>query len=390
MKVPDNFLFSLFQEQDARIRRQLAEKSLEISTGRKYRNISDNPSSTYNVLELKKDISQLSQYSKNRLFADTALSYADFNLEKITDTLNQLYARAIQAKNQIIQPDQLVSIGNFFNAALKTLIDRANERLGENYIFGGASLTQKPFDENTLRYEASAENFSVWLSDNYRVDTFLRGDQVFGVNVAVSIASFASPGTNFNTAGTLAISIGASNINVSYSTTQTLNDLTNFINSNYSNLVNARIAQTSSGTYSLVLIPTEVSKEISVSDTTGGDFDLGQVDFNSPNVLQVVRDIGQKLSNGIHPDDTDLAILQRAFERISYRRSQVGASLSQVKNLQPVQENFSDNLNKQKSELEDAELSQSIMDYTRYRIAYEALMRIIAEQKDMSILRYVR
>ncbi len=390
MKVPDNFLFSLFQEQDARIRRQLAEKSLEISTGRKYRNISDNPSSTYNVLELKKDISQLSQYSKNRLFADTALSYADFNLEKITDTLNQLYARAIQAKNQIIQPDQLVSIGNFFNAGLKTLIDRANERLGENYIFGGASLTQKPFDENTLRYEASAENFSVWLSDNYRVDTFLRGDQVFGVNVAVSIASFASPGTNFNTAGTLAISIGASNINVSYSTTQTLNDLTNFINSNYSNLVNARIAQTSSGTYSLVLIPTEVSKEISVSDTTGGDFDLGQVDFNSPNVLQVVRDIGQKLSNGIHPDDTDLAILQRAFERISYRRSQVGASLSQVKNLQPVQENFSDNLNKQKSELEDAELSQSIMDYTRYRIAYEALMRIIAEQKDMSILRYVR
>ena len=83
-------------------------------------------------------------------------------------------------------------------------------------------------------------------------------------------------------------------------------------------------------------------------------------------------------------------LLQRAFDRVSYRRSQVGSVLSQVKNLQPVQENLRDNLNKQKSDFEDAELSQSIMDYTRYKIAYEALMRIIADQKDMSILKYLK
>ncbi|MEJ7619281.1 MAG: flagellar hook-associated protein FlgL, partial [Aquificaceae bacterium] len=149
MKVPDNLLFSLFQEQDARIRKQLAEKSLEISTGRKYQSISDDPSATYKVLELKKDISQLSQYSKNRLFADTTLSYVDFNLGKITDTLNLLYAKTIQAKNQVLQSDQLMSIGELFSASLMSLLDRVNDQLGGNYIFGGASLTQKPFDENT-------------------------------------------------------------------------------------------------------------------------------------------------------------------------------------------------------------------------------------------------
>ncbi len=390
MKVPDNLLFSLFQEQDARIRRQLSEKSLEIATGRKYRNISDDPSSTYNILELKKDISQLSQYSRNRLFADTTLSYVDFNLGKITDGLNFLYAKTIQAKNQVLQSDQLIAIGELFSSSLRALLDRVNDQLGGNYIFGGASLTQKPFDENTLDYGASRESFKVWLSDNYKVDAFLNGGETFGLNVAISRASFSSPGTNFSVAGTLDISVGATNISVSYATTQTLNDLVQFINSNYSNLLHAKVSQNPNGLYSLMLMPVDISKDIVVSDTSGGDFDVGTSDFSYPNVLQAVKRVGDKLGSSLYPDDADLMLLQRAFDRVSFRRSQVGSVLTQVKNLQPTQENLGDNLNKQKSDLEDADLSQSIMDYTRYRIAYEALMRIIADQKDMSIIKYIR
>lgn len=392
MKVPDNLLFSIFQEQDARIRKSLSDKTLEISTGRKYQSISEDPPATYNVLELKKEISQLSQYSKNRLFADTSLSYIDLNLGKVVDSLNLLYAKTIQAKNQTLQPNQLVSIGELFSSTLRSLLDRVNDQLGGNYIFGGASLTQKPFDENTLNYMASKESFKVWLSDNYKVDALLRGDETFSINVAISNAKFSNPDTNFTVGGTLNINVGSTNISVSYGTpsTSTLKDLVDFINSNYSNLLSAKVSQNPDGTYSLMLMPVDVSKDISVSDTSGGDFDTGATDFYSPNVLQAVKRIGDKLSGAMYPDDSDLMLLQRAFERISFRRSQVGSLLSQVKNLQPTQESLGDNLNKQKSDIEDADLSQSIMDYTRYKLAYEALMRIIADQKDMSILRYLK
>jgi len=392
MKVPDNLLFSIFQEQDARIRKNLSDKTLEISTGRKYQSISEDPPATYNVLELKKEISQLSQYSKNRLFADTSLSYIDLNLGKVVDSLNLLYAKTIQAKNQTLQPNQLVSIGELFSSTLRSLLDRVNDQLGGNYIFGGASLTQKPFDENTLNYMASKESFKVWLSDNYKVDVLLRGDETFSINVAISNAKFSNPDTNFTVGGTLNINVGSTNISVSYGTpsTSTLKDLVDFINSNYSNLLSAKVSQNPDGTYSLMLMPVDVSKDISVSDTSGGDFDTGATDFYSPNVLQAVKRIGDKLSGAMYPDDSDLMLLQRAFERISFRRSQVGSLLSQVKNLQPTQESLGDNLNKQKSDIEDADLSQSIMDYTRYKLAYEALMRIIADQKDMSILRYLK
>lgn len=298
----------------------------------------------------------------------------------------------MQTKNQILQPNQLVAIGELFSSTLRSLLDRANDQLGGNYIFGGASLTQKPFDENTLNYMASKESFKVWLSDNYKVDALLRGDETFSINVAISNAKFSNPDTNFTVGGTLNINVGSTNISVSYGTpsTSTLKDLVDFINSNYSNLLSAKVSQNPDGTYSLMLMPVDVSKDISVSDTSGGDFDTGATDFYSPNVLQAVKRIGDKLSGAMYPDDSDLMLLQRAFERISFRRSQVGSLLSQVKNLQPTQESLGDNLNKQKSDIEDADLSQSIMDYTRYKLAYEALMRIIADQKDMSILRYLK
>ncbi|MCX7990284.1 MAG: flagellar hook-associated protein FlgL [Aquificaceae bacterium] len=390
MKVPDNLLFSLFKEQDARIRKQLSDKTLEIATGRKYVNVSDDPPTTYNLLELKKDISQLSQYAKNRLFADTSLSYVDFNLGKIEDSLNFLYAKTIQAKNQVLQPDQLRALGELFSSSLRSLLDRVNDQLGDNYIFGGASLKIKPFDENNLQYTASAESFKVWLSNNYQVEVFLEGREVFGLNVALSLATFASPGVNFSTSGMMTISVGTSTINLNYTTTQTLQNLADFVNSNYPNLLHARVVQNPNDTYSLLLMPLDISKEISVSDASGGAFDVGAPDFYSPNVLQVVKRIEDKLSGGRYPEEGDLLLLRRALDRVAFRRSQVGSVLSQVKNLQSTQENLEDNLNKQKSDLEDAELSQSIMDYTRYKIAYEALMRIIADSKDMTILRYLR
>ncbi len=390
MKVPDNLLFSIFQQQDARVRKNLSEKTLEISTGRRLQDISEDPPSTYHVLNLKKEIAQLSQYSKNRLFADTVLSYMDSSLGKVVDTLNQLYAKTIQAKNQVLQKEELRAIGEYFSSNLKALIDRANDQLGGNYLFGGASLTQKPFDENTLSYMASPEDFKVWLTENLQVSVFLKGGETFGLNVAISQATFASPGVNFNTAGTLSISVGNVSLNVNYTTTQTLNDLANFINSNYSNLVNAKVSQNPDGSYSLMLMPVDISKDISVQDTSGGDFDAGASDFYYPNVLQAVKRMGDKLLGGMYPDDSDLMLLQRAFDRVSFRRSQVGSVLANVKDLQPMQESLQDSLNKQKSDIEDADLSTSIMEYTRYRLAYEALMNIIADQKDMTILRYLK
>jgi flagellar hook-associated protein 3 FlgL len=391
MKVPDNLLFSLFVEQDARIKKGLSEKTLDVSTGRRVRALSDEPTATYNVIEIKKEIAQLSQHSQNRLFADTNLTYADFTLGKVWDTLKGLYATTIRAKNSAtLTPDQVSALAEQFDKGLGHLLDRANDKLGQNYLFGGSSLTVKPFDPNTLNYTASSQDFEVWVSENSKVSVFLRGDKVFGSNLYISKVSYTSPTTNFTTTlGAITLQVGSSTYTINYGTStsdrRNIQELAQYINNNLGDKLHAFVSQNPDGSYSIALSTVELSASVQFISISG-DLSTG---FENPNILQVVKRVKEKLQGGFYPDDFDLFSLNRVGDLVSLRRSEVGSVLSTVKNLQPTQEKLDVVIKKQKSDLEDADLSESLMEYTRYRIAYEALMRMVADQKDLTILRYL-
>jgi len=389
MKVPDNLLFSLFIEQDARIKKGLSEKTLDVSTGRQVRALSDEPTATYNVIELKKEIAQLSQHSQNRLFADTNLTYVDFTLGKVWDTLKGLYATTIRAKNSAtLTPDQLSALAEQFDKGLGQLLDMANDKLGQNYLFGGSSLTVKPFDPNTLDYTASSQDFEVWVSENSKVSVFLRGDKVFGSNLYISKVSYVSPITSFTTPGAITLQVGSNTYTVNYGGAgepQNIQELAQYINDHFGDKLHAFVSQNPDGSYSIALSPVELSASVQFGTITG-ELSTG---FENPNILQVVKRVKEKLQGGFYPDDFDLFSLNRASELISLRRSEVGSVLSTVKNLQPTQEKLDVVLKKQKSDIEDANISESLMEYTRYRIAYEALMRMVADQKDLTILKYL-
>lgn len=389
MKVPDNLLFSLFIEQDARIKKGLSEKTLDVSTGRRVRALSDEPTATYNVIELKKEIAQLSQHSQNRLLADTNLTYVDFTLGKVWDTLKGLYATTIRAKNSAtLTPDQLSALAEQFDKGLGHILDMANDKLGQNYLFGGSSLTVKPFDPNTLNYTASSQDFEVWVSENSKVSVFLRGDKVFGSNLYISKVSFASPTTSFTTPGAITLQVGSNTYTISYGGAgepQNIQELAQYINDHFGDKLHAFVSQNPDGSYSIALAPVELSANVQFTGITG-DLSTG---FENPNILQLVKRVKEKLQGGFYPDEFDLFSLNRAGELVSLRRSEVGSVLSTVKNLQPTQDNLDVVLKKQKSDIEDANISESLMEYTRYRIAYEALMRMVADQKDLTILKYI-
>ena len=353
------------------------------------RALSDEPTATYNVIELKKEIAQLSQHSQNRLFADTNLTYIDFILGKIWDTLKGLYATTLRAKNSAtLTPDQLSALAEQFNKGLGHLLDMANDKLGQNYLFGGSSLTVKPFDPNTLNYTASSQDFEVWVSENSKVSVFLRGDKVFGSNLYISKVSFASPTTSFTTPGAITLQVGSNAYTISYGGAgepQNIQELAQYINNNFGDKLHAFVSQNPDGSYSIALAPVELSANVQFIGIIG-NLSTG---FENPNILQAVKRVKEKLQGGFYPDDFDLFSLNRAGELISLRRSEVGAVLSTVKNLQPTQENLDVVLKKQKSDIEDANISESLMEYTRYRIAYEALMRMAADQKDLTILKYI-
>ena len=399
MKVPDNLIYSVFQRQDQLVRENLVKKTLEIGTGKRVFNIGDDPGTTYNIIQLKKEITELSQFSRNRLFADVNLSYADYTLSKVEDYLKELYTKTVQAKSQTVTPDALVAMSEEFGTAIRFLLDRANERLGENYIFSGSALTTKPFDNN-YAYRGSQEEFNVQIDAETFVPVFTSGEVVFTTNVVELDASFASPDDVFTLGGD-----GVGQIDITYKGTtysftydndpatpdpSTLQELVDAINATVGPQVRAFVHEKEDGTYTLRLIPEETSQPITVAYNTAvtdPSEELGS--FNYLNIFQITDRIYKKLQGGINPDDSDLTAINRAYDHVAFQRSRIGSVLVQVKQQEPVQQNKEDVLNKQKSDNEDADISQSIMEYTRYRLAYEALMRIVADTRDMTILRYV-
>lgn len=478
MKVPDNLLYSVFKHQDQRLREELSRRTTEIATGKRVQNLSDDPVATANVLNLKKEISQLSQFSKNRLFGDTNLSHIDFTLSKISDTIKALYVKSVQAKNQLNTPDALVAMSSEFEEALSFLLDMANEKVGENYIFSGSALTTRPFSDNFV-YQGSEESFNLQIGEGSFIQLFASGREVFSTNVYQLSTSFPSPDTPFPSSGTMSVSYGSTTINLDYGRgvwylagkvpdptvplsnygfsgdlilydssmneiarisdygQYSLNDLITQINATFggsnvsaSSVVNpdgtytlrindgdsppdnflvdtsgnilenndlqnlvkvfngispgdvkAFLHQLPSKQYTLRLIPQDVSTTLSVS------FPLGS--FSNLDIFQILREIKEKLSVGLNPDDSDLMANQRAYDKVVQVRTRIGSVLSQLRDLQPFQENKMDVLKKQKSDNEEVDLSESIMEYTRSRVAYEALMRIVADSRDMTILKYI-
>lgn len=481
MKVPDNLMYSVFQFQDERIKKKLTEKTIEIATGKRVKDISDDPEATFNILNIKKDISELSQFSKNRLFADVNLSYIDYALGKMSDRVKEIYTKVVQAKNLDNTSDELKSIGKEVEEALSFLLDRANEKVGENYIFSGTALTTKPFDSN-FNYLGSDEDFLVQLDEDSFVEVFRSGGKIFDTNVYQLDASFSSADADLGVSGTMTVSYNSTNVSVDYGRgiwylaskvsdpdiplsnyglngdlilydssnnevarisnygSLTLNDLVSQINSAFgseninaslvtnpdgtytvkiedldsppdnfirdtsenvleSNTLNniSRIFNTLSpsdisllvhqlpnGSYTLRLIPEDVSQTVTVSFSGTS---LGN--FSTRNVFQLIGDLRDKLLNGLAPDASDLMAVQRSYDKISLERSKSGSILAQVRNLEDVQENRMDTLRKMKSDEEEVELSESIMEYTRYRIAYDALMRIVSDARELTILRYL-
>ena len=481
MKVPDNLVYSVFRDQDERLRERITRKTIEIATGKRIQNISDDPPATYEVLSLKKEISQLSQFSKNRLFADMNLTYVDYTLGSMSTKVKELYTKAVQAKKDINSPDSIKAIGALFDEALSFLVQRANEQVGDNYIFSGSALTKKPFSD-TLVYQGSQEAFNVQIGKYEFSEVFSAGDKVFSSNVYELDTTFATPTTAFSGSGSIQITYGGTTVNADYGRgiwylagkvedpnvalstygingdlvlydnannevaritnygDLSLNDLVSQINTafggenisatlvtnpdgtytirlqdgdtppnntiqdtggyilesnnpqNFAKILDgispsdlsAFLHQKPNGQYTLRIIPEEVNTTLNISFT---GTTLGN--FTTPNVFQLINEVKDKLNNALKPDDSDIMALQRSYDKIVYERSRVGSVLSQVKNIEPVQENKMDVLNKQKSDTEEVDLSESIMDYTRYRTAYEALMRIVTQTRDMTILRYL-
>ena len=381
MRVPELAFFRFFELENAKTREKIAKQFERLASGKRFLNPSEDPYSAYRVLELRTDIAQLSQFSRNRLFSDNALSHTDTILSGIEDKLRQLYSRTVRGANQLLKPEDLKAMAEEFTQALKILVRQANEKFGDSYLFSGDALTTKPFDETTYNYNGSLNPYEVVLEDSLRAATFLSGSEVFGINVNLSVYDVEILGFDDD----------PNNDDVSFTVNSTtvsgdsLDEILRKIQDTFGEDIKFYTYTNDAGRTVIRLVSENPLTVFAGSGTTVTSKDLSGID----NVFKAVSYVKDKLSQGIPLGYEDLYLMEQSLNAVISARAKVGSILSEVRDMKSYYEDRTLSLEKQKSDLSDLDMAKGISDYEKVKLTYDALMKLFTSNRELTILKYL-
>lgn len=278
--VTDLSLYNFYKSQDNVVLNNLQDTIEKASTGYNLLNISQDPGDTQQVINLKKEIVLLSTYSQNAFSASNALTNTSSILGNLYDYLQNVNSNVIAAANEATyNSTQLINMGQSLYSVLDLTLSKANEKFGNNYLFGGASLSVQPFSPD-FSYQASSSDFYTQISNSYQVPTYLNGQNVFGLNIQTTSSSYASYTQGFQGPGELIIHYGTNVYQINYNNTPYEWDWNAGLSSTNSPIGTSgtislsTVTASSTNVYNISYSSTDTLSTLfnKISTSTGGDF----------------------------------------------------------------------------------------------------------------------
>lgn len=208
MRIASNMMFeqlnaNMLSSQDA-----LYEANQLVTTGKKISKPSDDPTSTAKILDYNSVISNIDQYNRNLESVQIRLDLTQTSLEAGVKVLEQIQGADAgkSATNATAAERQQIAttVSNF----LSQLVDVANTRIGEGYIFSGYGGGAEPFDASGNAVGNIGGDIKVPINKGLMINSNSPGDRVFkgvsitgGVDVFKAVTDYITALNNNDTAG---------------------------------------------------------------------------------------------------------------------------------------------------------------------------------------------
>jgi flagellar hook-associated protein 3 FlgL len=152
----------------------------QISSGRKFEKISDNPSVTLQGLSHRSSLMQIEQYQKNVKDGTDWLMATDDALGSATEALQRVRELMIQASNDTIDEVVRKNMSKEIGTLKEQLGTIANTTFGERYLFSGLDSTAAPYDNGNL--STTDQSRMVWnIGQGQNVKINVSADSAFGM-----------------------------------------------------------------------------------------------------------------------------------------------------------------------------------------------------------------
>lgn len=189
MRVTDKMNQNQVLNNIQKTRTELSQLQNQAATMKRVTKPSDDPVASAKILAHRSENKNLEQYDKNIFFAKNFL-------ETTEATLSQLGEAVVRAKELALQgasdtnggaPREMISseVGQIYNA----VVEMANRKLGDRYLFGGFKTLTQPFDQNG-QYLGDDGEIKIQNQKGNFVALNLTGDRIFlgkGIGVDQSV-----------------------------------------------------------------------------------------------------------------------------------------------------------------------------------------------------------
>ncbi len=182
VRVADGMIFDILLKYDRLRSYQLKRSTEELSSGKAILKPSDNPVDFARVLRFQRFIDGIQRFNRNIDLTDNTLKTAETAMTSAINLLQEARVKIIQVLNTgTLNGEDAKVLANYFRNVASYVIDMANTKVGDSYIFGGVKTQSAPFDSSGT-YSGEAVETTVPVANGIEVNTTFNGANYFGVN----------------------------------------------------------------------------------------------------------------------------------------------------------------------------------------------------------------
>ncbi len=376
----------------------ISKSQEQIASGKRVNRPSDDPAVAGQLLGIEEASDQLEQFNRNSIAAESRLAMEETSIAAVSDTLMRLRELALTANSGPVDDATRSAIAAELVQRTDELYDIANSRdANGDYLFSGSNSNIQPFHRQVpVQYAGSDDSNRLPIGLGRQIQL---GDS--GADVFQRVR---------NGNGTFQTSLSLSNTGTAIISEGGVTDLSALSNANY------EIRFTSPTTFDITNTDTAVVIQSGSSYESGNAIEFEGLSINitgsvnsgdayvirpseNQDIFSMVNDFTLAMKNTpVSATDkakqqqdvnTILGNFDQALSHLNNKRSLVGARLNTLDSAKNENEAVNLQLNRTQAELEDADITETIIQLQTNINSLETLQKTFTRIENMSLFKFI-
>ena len=342
----------------------------QLATGKRILKPSDDPVAMAKALNLRTMLRDNDQFMENIDDASGWMTATEAAINDMTNLLTELKEAAVSGSNDTKGEEERAAIAEQIEQLLEGLIDLANTRYDDRFVFAGTHTLTRPY---SAAYSVDAEGFTFvddeWLDlANTRLDT---GSVVVTDGVGGTFTEGVDYEVDYEAGRIRRLATGSMSTGVSYTVSYTSENITD---------VNLDAPDTTGR------VRREIAQGVYETINLGGE----EVLNSGTDIFGLLMDVRDALyRNDGTSVSSSLDTIDDAMDQVNTALGNMGSLQRSFELTRGRLETENTNLQALISELEDADLAEVAMKLQNKQTAYEAALATAASIMNTSLLNYL-